>query len=130
MNIAKARAEARCALKQYPKLKRRQNENDMQITAQYNGVAVQHGASRVTENIALRSTLTEREENIISAVEFALRMQNYYPNGDERMKMIEMVYFKKTHTLAGAAEVCHYSVDAVFRWNVEILTAVYVGLRK
>lgn len=130
MNIAKARAEARCALKQYPKLKRRQNENDMQITAQYNGVAVQHSASRVTENIALRSTLTEREENIISAVEFALRMQNYYPNGDERMKMIEMVYFKKTHTLAGAAEVCHYSVDAVFRWNVEILTAVYVGLRK
>ena len=130
MNIAKARAEARCALKQYPKLKRRQSENEMQITPVYGGAAVQHSASRTTENVALRSTLTEREENIISAVEFALRMQNYYPNGDERMKMIEMVYFKKTHTLAGAAEVCHYSVDAVFRWNVEILTAVYVGLRK
>ena len=130
MNIAKARAEARCALKQYPKLKRRQGENDMQITPVYGGAAVQHSASRTTENVALRSTLTEREENIISAVEFALRMQNYYPNGDQRMKMMELVYFKKTHTLAGAAEVCHYSVDAVFRWNVELLTAVYVGLKK
>lgn len=130
MNIAKARAEARWALKQYPKLKRKQGENDMQITPVYGGAAVQHSASRTTENVALRSNLTEREENIISAVEFAIRMQNYYPNGDQRMKMIEMVYFRKTHTLAGAAEVCHYSVDAVFRWNVEILTAVYVGLRK
>lgn len=130
MKISKARAEARIALKQYPKLKRRQSETDMQITPVYGGAAVQHSASRVTENIALRSNLTEREENIISAVEFAMRMQHYYPNGDERLKMMELVYFKKTHTLAGAAEVCHYSVDAVFRWNVELLTAVYVGLKK
>ncbi len=130
MKISKARAEARIALKQYPKLKRRQAETDMQITPVYGGAAVQHSASRTTENVALRSNLTEREENIISAVEFAMRMQHYYPNGDERLKMMELVYFKKTHTLAGAAEVCHYSVDAVFRWNVELLTAVYVGLKK
>ena len=130
MKISKARAEARIALKQYPKLKRRQAETDMQITPVYGGAAVQHSASRTTENVALRSNLTEREENIISAVEFAMRMQHYYPNGDERLKMMELVYFKKTHTLAGAAEVCHYSVDAVFRWNIELLTAVYVGLKK
>lgn len=130
MNIAKARAEARCALRQYPKIKRRQSENDMQITPVYGGAAVQHSASRVTENVALHTNLTEREENIISAVEFAIRMQSYYPNGDERLKMIELVYFKRTHTIAGAADVCHYSIDTVFRWNIELLTAVYVALKK
>jgi len=129
MTIAGARAEARYALKQYPKLKRRQSENEQQITPVYGGTVVQRSATRVTENVALRTNLTEREENIISAVEFAIHMQSYYPNGNERLKMMEMVYFKRTHTLAGAAEVCHYSIDTVFRWNVEILTAVFVALK-
>ena len=124
------RREARRALRDYPRLKRKQNEHEQQITAQYSGVAVQHSASRVTENVALRSTLTEREENIISAVEMAMWMQQHYPNGAERVRMMELVYFKHTHTIEGAADIVHYSPDALWRWNTEILTAVYVGLKK
>lgn len=124
------RREARRALRDYPRLKRKQGDNEQQITAQYSGVAVQHSASRVTENVALRSTLTEREENIISAVEMAMWMQQHYPNGAERVRMMELVYFKHTHTIEGAADVVHYSPDALWRWNTEILTAVYVGLKK
>ena len=124
------RREARRALRDYPRLKRKQGNNEQQITAQYSGVAVQHSASRVTEEIALRSTLTEREENIISAVEMAMWMQQHYPNGAERVRMMELVYFKRTHTIEGAAEIVHYSPDALWRWNTEILTAVYVGLKK
>ena len=124
------RREARRALRDYPRLKRKQGDNEQQITAQYSGVAVQHSASRVTENVALRSTLTEREENIISAVEMAMWMQQHYPNGAERVRMMELVYFKRTHTIEGAAEIVHSSPDALWRWNTEILTAVYVGLRK
>ncbi|MBQ2487163.1 MAG: hypothetical protein II517_02345 [Ruminococcus sp.] len=124
------RSEARTALRLYPKLKRRQGENDMQITPVYGGAAVQHSASRTTEDVALRSTLTEREENIISAVEFMLSMQRRYANSNERLRMVELVYFKHTHTIDGAADVVHYSPDALWRWNGEILTAVYVGLKK
>lgn len=124
------RSEARTALKLYPKLKRRQGENEMQITPVYGGAAVQHSASRTTENVALRSTLTEREENIISAVEFMLNMQSRYANSKERLRMVELVYFKHTHTIDGAADIVHYSPDALWRWNGEILTAVYVGLKK
>ena len=124
------RSEARTALRLYPKLKRRQGENDMQITPVYGGAAVQHSASRTTEDVALRSTLTEREENIISAVEFMLSMQRRYANSKERLRMVELVYFKHTHTIDGAADVVHYSPDALWRWNGEILTAVYVGLKK
>ena len=124
------RSEARTALRLYPKLKRRQGENEMQITPVYGGAAVQHSASRTTENVALRSTLTEREENIISAVEFMLNMQRRYANSAERLRMVELVYFKHTHTIDGAADIVHYSPDALWRWNGEILTAVYVGLKK
>ena len=124
------RAEARRALRDYPRIKRRQADNEMQITPVYGGAAVQHSASRTTENVALRSTLTEREENIISAVEFMLNMQRRYANSAERLRMVELVYFKHTHTIDGAADVVHYSPDALWRWNGEILTAVYVGLKK
>ena len=124
------RRQARRALYDYPRLKKKQGETEQQITPVYGGAAVQHSASRVTENVALRSTLTEAEANIISAVEFAVKMQRYYRNGAERVRMIELVYFKRTHTIEGAAEIVHYSSDAVWRWNTEILTAVYVGMKK
>ena len=123
------RAEARRALRDYPRIKRRQADNEMQITPVYGGAAVQHSASRTTENVALRSTLTEREENIISAVEFMLNMQRRYYNADARMKMLSLVYFRRTHTMHGAAMEVGYNINTVKSWNTEMLTAVYVALR-
>lgn len=128
---AEMRAEAKAALKAYPKAKRKQNETgEMRITPAYGGTPGSGTASRTTENVALAVKLTPREENVISAVEFMMRMQSLYPNGQERMKMIRLVYFQRTHTLEGAAIECHYSDRAVKRWNSEILTAVYVALKK
>ena len=125
------RGEARKALRDYPRIKKRQSLlTSQQITPVYGGAAVQHSASRTTEDVALRSTLTEREETIVSAVEFMLQMQSRYYNADARMRMVELVYFKHTHTIDGAADIVHYSPDALWRWNGEILTAVYVGLKK
>jgi hypothetical protein len=124
------RSEARRALRDYPRIKRRQGDNEMQITAQYNGVAVQHSASRTTENVALRSTLTEREENIISAVEFMLTMQRRYYNADARLRMLKLVYWSRTHTMQGAAMEVGYNINTVKAWNTEMLTAVYVAIKK
>lgn len=124
------RSEARAALRQYPKLKRRQGENEATITPVYGGAAVQHSASRVTEEVALRSTLTEREENIISAVEFMLTMQRRYYNADARMRMLKLVYWSRTHTMQGAAMEVGYNINTVKAWNTEMLTAVYVAIRK
>ena len=125
------RGEARAALRAYPRLKKRQSDlHEMQITPVYGGAAVQHSASRTTENVALRSTLTEREENIVSAVEFMLNMQRRYYNADARMKMLSLVYFRRTHTMQGAAMEVGYNINTVKSWNTEMLTAVYVALRK
>ena len=125
------RREARHALRVYPRLKRKQAEAaGQQITPDYGGVVVQHGASRTTEDAALRSTLSADELRIIEAVEMAVAMQERQPNGAERLKMIRLVYWQRTHTLAGAALECHYSEEAIWRWNNEIMTAVYIGLKK
>ena len=125
------RTEARAALRNYPKAKRRQNETgEMQITPAYNGQPGSHTARRTTEDVALRVKLTPYEENVIAAVEFMMKMQCAYPNAEERMRMIKLVYFRRTHTLEGAAMECHYADRTVKRWNNEILTAVYVALKK
>lgn len=125
------RSEARAALRQYPRAKRRQSETgEMRITPAYGGVPGGGAASRTTEDVALAVKLTPHEENVISAVEFMMKMQCAYPNAQERMKMIRLVYFQRTHTLAGAALECHYSEDALKKWNSEIMAAVYVALKK
>ena len=125
------RTEARAALRTYPKAKRKQNETGtQQITPAYNGQPGSHTARRTTEDVALQVKLTPYEENVISAVEFMFRMQNAYPNAEQRMKMVKLVYMQRTHKLEGAALECHYSVEALKRWSNEILAAVYTALKK
>lgn len=125
------RGEARKALRDYPRIKKRQSLlTSQQITPVYGGAAVQHSASRTTEDVALRTTLTEREENVVSAVEFMLQMQSRYYNADARMRMVRLVYWSRTHTLQGAALEVGYNINTVKAWNTEMLTAIYVAIRK
>ena len=125
------RGEARKALRDYPRIKKRQSLlTSQQITPVYGGAAVQHSASRTTEDVALRSTLTEREETIVSAVEFMLQMQSRYYNADARMRMVRLVYWSRTHTLQGAALEVGYNINTVKAWNTEMLMAIYVAIRK
>lgn len=125
------RGEARKALRDYPRIKKRQSLlTSQQITPVYGGAAVQHSASRTTEDVALRTTLTEREENVLGAVEFMLNMQQRYYNADARMRMVRLVYWARTHTLQGAAMEVGYNINTVKAWNTEMLTAVYVAIRK
>ena len=125
------RTEARAALRAYPRILRRLYELEgIRVTPAYTGMPGGHTATRTTEDIALRTQLCPQDEAVITAVEFAQRMQATYPNGKERLRMMELVYFRRTHTLEGAAMECHYSVEAIKRWNNEILAAVYTGIRK
>lgn len=122
------RREAKRALYDYPRIRRKQGAQ--MITPNYAGVAVQHAPTRTTETAALSAAMSDREERVVRAVELALEMQRHYHNADARLLMVQLVYWRRTHTLEGAALEAHYSVEAVKRWNTEILTAVYVGLKK
>jgi hypothetical protein len=124
------RREAIQALRMYPRLIKRRGQ--AKITPDYNGVAVQHGASRVTENVALASSLTEAEERIVNAVEFALQIQAHNHTAAQRLKVTQLVYFRRTHTLIGAAMAVEYNINSVKLWNTELLkdVAAYLKMQK
>lgn len=82
------RSEARAALREYPKAKRR------------------------------------GDAAVVLPVEAALERQKEYYNAADRLRMVDMVYFRRTHTLIGAAVECGYSIETVKKWNLEILAAV------
>lgn len=121
------RREAVKALRAYPKIQRRRRE--AKITPDYGGVVVQHSATRTTENVALASRLTDAELNIISAVDFAMQMQGRCYNATERLKLVQMVYFRRTHTLQGVATEVGYNINTIKAWNSELLSSVFTGLK-
>ena len=45
-------------------------------------------------------------------------------NGLERIRLIEIVFWQKTHTLMGAAQVCHVSERSARRWHTEFIRLV------
>lgn len=71
---------------------------------------------RKTEAIALRE-LPPRDQERYEAVDKALRKTRRMPDGDLRVRLIEMTYFKKTHSMQGAAMVLHADYCTVLRWN-------------
>lgn len=42
-------------------------------------------------------------------------------DGEDKVKLIEMVYFKKSHSVDGAALVLHVSERTAHRWNSEFI---------
>lgn len=69
------------------------------------------------------------DKAIVAAVERALKQQRRYYNAEARLRMIELVYFKRTHTLYGAALQVEYSPETIKKWNQELLSAVDVALQ-
>lgn len=93
------------------------------ITVQYGGTGGGSGISRQTERLALAELpgSTQRE---YQAVADALAALESRPGGRERLKLIRMVYWRRTHTLAGAAYKLHISEITARRWNREIILLV------
>jgi len=48
-------------------------------------------------------------------------------DGEDKVKLIEMVYFKKSHSVDGASLVLHVSERTAHRWNSEFIYAL--GMR-
>ena len=59
-----------------------------------------------------------------AAVEAALRAIAERADGDARVQLVKMVFFDKTHTLAGAALALHCSERTARRWHTDFLREV------
>lgn len=82
------------------------------------------GPGRRTEQLALR-TLPPVEQRDHDAVEQAVRRTRALPDGRERLRIIELVHWKGSHTVTGAAAVVHVSDSTAKRWQRDffLLTA-------
>lgn len=116
-------------IEQYPELKEAMRDQlPAASTAQYGPLTPQGGTGRALESLAVKR-LSRRETAEIEAVEAAIRETARKPTGEARLAIIDLVYWRKSHRLYGAALEVGYSEKQVRRYNAEFirLVAFYLG---
>lgn len=101
----------RNVIRAYPELKKEyESIHQQSVTANMSGMPMGGSASRGTENIAIRE-LPRTKQKEYDAVKRSIDQTLLLPNGLLRIRIIELVYWKRTHTVEGAAMKAGYSVD-------------------
>ncbi|MBO5837254.1 MAG: hypothetical protein J6Q92_05105 [Oscillospiraceae bacterium] len=101
----------RGVVRAYPELKKEYEELHRQsLTAGMSGMPGSGGISRGTENIAVRE-LPYTKQREYESVRRAIEMTKTMSNGSQRLRIIELVYWKRSHTVEGAAMRAGYSPD-------------------
>lgn len=86
------------------------------------------GESRPTEETVMRQ-LPYTQQRRLDAVEHAITISSQLTSGPSRVKLIELVYLKKSHTIEGAAMQIPVSVQTAKIWNSDFLLLVWGQLR-
>lgn len=117
-------------IRAYPGLKKEYEAlHEQSITANTSGMPGGGEVSRGTENIAIRE-LPYTKQREYEAVRRAVEYTKRFKNGEERMKIIDLMYWKNSHTLAGAGLQVGYGYDRARQIHQEFVVAVatYYGL--
>ena len=101
--------------------------NDKQsISTTYNYSSSHRGSgeARWTESAAIRQ-LSPVKMREYEAVRKAVEASSSVPgNGHLRVNLVEMVYFKRTHTMEGACQVLHISYGTAKNYNHDFLCGI------
>ena len=101
----------RGVIRAYPDLKKEYEEMHRQaLTAGISGMPGSGGVSRKTEDISVRE-LPYTKQREYEAVRRAIETTKAMQNGTQRLRIIEMVYWKRSHTVEGASMRVGYSPD-------------------
>lgn len=118
-------------IRAYPDLERRLQEiKEPSITANPSGgTSGGKGVSRTVEVAALRE-LPREEQKEYEAVHRAVLITQQMRTGRDRLKLVELCYWKKSHTLEGAAAAIHISYDTArnYQWDFIMQVAFQMGL--
>lgn len=121
---------AKNMVRRYPELKEEYNDRKNQRTTRnFESTVKGTEASRTTENVALRQ-LPPSKQAEYDAVTKAIEKTKEKNNGEIRLVLIDMVFWKQSHTLDGAAYKIGYSYDMARKYQQEFLRLVglYRGL--
>lgn len=117
-------------IRRYPDLKRQYDAlHETGTTAPLTGMPRGNSVSNPTANAALRE-LPPIHQKEYEAVHKAVEATRQRKDGTDRLKVIELVFWKRSHTLAGAAMQVPCSYDTAQEWHREFirLTAFLFGL--
>lgn len=68
--------------------------------------------------------MNDAERKECAAVEEAIKQTMDRPSGREQLKLVELVFFKQTHTLEGAAMAIPCSYVTAKRWQQQFIVRV------
>lgn len=99
-------------IRAYPARKKEYEQlHEPSVTANMSGMPGGGGVSRGTEDIAIRE-LPNAQQREYEAVRRAIEATKLLPNGEQRLRIIELVYWKRIRTtVEGAAMRVGYSED-------------------
>ena len=108
----------------YPQLQREYNAlHAVSTTSSLSAVPVKGYFSRSTEDTALRSLPPARQREL-DAVNRAIELTKLMQTGDEQIKLIDLVYWKKSHNTLGAAMILNVSEITAKRWHTDFIRRV------
>lgn len=117
-------------IRRYPALKAQYADlHSQSMTADYSGMPRSGSPSRSTEAASLRELPTTAQREY-EAVRRAIETTERYRNGRDRLYVIKLVLWDRSHTLEGAALMVPCSVITAKRWHGEFIQMVagYYGL--
>lgn len=111
----------------YPRLRSELDalQAPLQATGEHYGG---HGIGRPAEAAALRALPDKQEQRELEAVEAAIRETEGLPDGKLRLRIIDMVFWARSHTLQGAAMAMHLSYEGAKRKRRQFMKLVAENL--
>ena len=113
-------------IREYPELKKQYDELHRQnVTASLTGMPSGGSVSRGTENIAIKE-LKKPKQAEMEAVRLAIQATERMKTGKDRMRIVQLVFWKQSHTLQGAAMAIPVSYDTAINYHGDfIMTVAY-----
>lgn len=111
-------------IRSYPALKREHEDlHEQSITANTTGMPRGGGVSRGIEDIVVRE-LPKPKQAEYNAVKQAIDSTKRVVTGNDRLKIIDLVFWKQSHTLSGAAMATNISYDTAINYHGEFIMLV------
>lgn len=111
-------------IRSYPALCRKaESVGDIPCTPAYGASGGHSGGGSPVER-AVVDRLTDKEQRRYDAVRAAISETEVMKHGRQRMELIDRVYWKRSHTLYGAAICVPVSERTAHTWNAEFIRIV------
>ena len=111
-------------IRRYPELCARESAlREQSLSNPITGMPHGGKVANPTADAALRE-LPEKQQREVAAVRAAIVKTQALPDGDERMQMVRMVFWDRTHTLDGVAMKLHRCTRTIWQWHGDFIRAV------